>query len=58
MTTDKTPTVQLTNGERLAYPEQRTDGVMTDAGLIPWDEVAGFWAHCRCIEEMVFIPLA
>ena len=58
MMTKKTTLVQLTSGERLESPEQRDDGVMTDAGLIPWDCVEGFWAFYRPTQRWMFVPVA
>jgi hypothetical protein len=48
--------VQLTSGERLACPVERNDGVMTDAGLIPWRQVEGFWAWSKTYGRYLFIP--
>ena len=49
--------VQLTSGERLEAPEVTDHGVMTDAGLVPWDGIAGFWTWSRAIERRVFVPV-
>lgn len=49
--------IQLTSGERLEAPEVTDHGVMTDAGLIPWDEIEGFWTWSRAIERRVFVPV-
>jgi hypothetical protein len=48
--------VELTSGERLAAPETRDDGVVTDAGLISWSDVRGFWAWSRQLGRYVFVP--
>jgi hypothetical protein len=47
--------VELTSGERLAAPAKRDDGVVTDAGLIPWDEVEGFWVWSKTSQRYLFI---
>jgi hypothetical protein len=49
--------VQLASGERLEAAEQTDHGVMTDAGLIPWDQIEGFWTWSRTIGRRVFIPV-
>lgn len=49
--------VQLTSGERLEAPEAQDHGVMTDAGLIPWDQIDGFWCWCESAERRVFVPV-
>jgi len=54
---NKKPTlVVLTSGERLEFPEERIEGVMTDAGLIPWDEVEGFFVWHVASGRYLFIP--
>jgi hypothetical protein len=47
--------VELTSGERLACPEKRDDGVVTDAGLIPWRQVEGFWVWHKRMGRYFFI---
>ena len=51
-----TTLVQLTSGERLAAPEATDRGVMTDAGLIPWNQVEGFWTWSRALDRRIFVP--
>jgi len=53
----RTELVQLASGERLEAPEPMDGGVMTDAGLIPWDEVEGFWTWAPAIARRVFVPV-
>jgi hypothetical protein len=50
------PLVQLKSGERLARHEETVDGVVTDAGIIPWEEVDGVWSWNNATGRYVFIP--
>ena len=49
--------VQFTSGEKLEAPEVTDSGVMTDAGLIPWDQIEGFRTWSQTIERRVFVPI-
>ncbi len=49
--------VQLIDGDRLAAFEETNDGVFTDAGLVRWDEIAGFWSWHKPTSRWMFIPV-
>ena len=49
--------IQLEGGDRLEWDEQTNDGVMTDAGLIPWSWVAGFWCWYAAGQRYLFVPI-
>lgn len=59
MTTERKPMelVQLVSGERLEAGKTTDQGVLTDAGLSLWDEIAGFWVWASAIGHRVFIPV-
>jgi hypothetical protein len=50
------PLVQLKSGERLVRHEERVDGVVTDAGIIPWSDVEGVWSWCQWMGRYMFVP--
>jgi hypothetical protein len=52
-----TTCVVLTSGERLESPVDTDAGVMTDAGLIPWSEVAGYRVWHAATQRFMFIPV-
>ncbi len=54
---DKTRMVQIKNGERINAYEENTVGVFTDAGIIPWDDIDGFWSFHAATQRWMFIPL-
>lgn len=56
MTTTHEKLVQLVSGERLEAPEERDDGVLTDAGLHSWEDVEGFWVWSHIAGRYLFIP--
>jgi len=48
--------VALDSGERIECCRECNDGVWTDAGLIPWEWVDGFWCWHAPIGRYLFIP--
>ena len=49
--------VVLDSGERLECPEERPDGVVTDADIIPWDQVDGFLVWHEPSSRYLSIPV-
>lgn len=48
--------VAIDSGERLTCFGETNDGVLTDAGLIPWEWVEGFWVWHAATGRPMFIP--
>lgn len=51
----KVKRVELESGEIVDCFEERADGIATDAGLISWDFVAGYWCRSRD-GQVMFVP--
>mgnify|MGYP003111476523 CR=1 FL=1 len=49
--------IELDSGCILEAGKETSEGVWTDAGLIPWPWVSGFWTFCKSINKNVFVPI-
>lgn len=47
----------LHGGDELEFDKETNDGVMTDAGLIPWDWITAYRCYSQVHNKWFTIPL-
>lgn len=48
--------VATRQGERFDCCGETNNGVQFDGGMIPWEDVVGFWCWHRATKQWMFIP--
>jgi hypothetical protein len=53
----KATQISTTDGRRLTVEAENNHGVVTEAGLIAWAQVACFWVWSRSLGRVVSVPV-